>query len=99
MKSRARLVSTLAIGTVLVGGVGYTVAQTPGPSPFRTPTAAVPTPGRNIQNGGGGAGAGGKDPDRARGAGGRLGGPDPVGGARPPRDGRHEPAAGRAGGH
>jgi gamma-glutamyltranspeptidase/glutathione hydrolase len=50
MKSRVRLASTLAIGAVLVGGAGYTIAQTPGPTPFGAPTAAVPTPGRLIQN-------------------------------------------------
>jgi gamma-glutamyltranspeptidase / glutathione hydrolase len=50
MKSRVRLVSVLAVGGVLIGGVGYTVAQTTGPQPFGTPTAAIPTPGRLIQN-------------------------------------------------
>ena len=50
MKARVRLVSTLAVGTVLVGGAGWTVAQTAGPTPFGAPTAAVPTPGRPIQN-------------------------------------------------
>src|SRR3954447_11077591 len=50
MKSRVRLVSVLAVGGAFIGGVGYTVAQSTGPLPFGTPTTAIPTPGRLIQN-------------------------------------------------
>jgi gamma-glutamyltranspeptidase/glutathione hydrolase len=50
MKSRVQLASALAVGTLLVGGAGYTLAQTTSGTPFGTPTTAIPTPGRTIQN-------------------------------------------------
>ncbi len=50
MKSRVQLASALAVGTLLVGGAGYTLAQTSSGTPFGTPTTAIPTPGRTIQN-------------------------------------------------
>jgi gamma-glutamyltranspeptidase/glutathione hydrolase len=46
---RGRVLAVATAGAVLVGA-GVTVAQTSGPAPFGAPTAAIPTPGRTIQN-------------------------------------------------
>jgi gamma-glutamyltranspeptidase / glutathione hydrolase len=50
MKQRVRLVLTLSAGGALALGSAWAVAQSTSSTPFGTPTAAVPTPGRLINN-------------------------------------------------